>query len=160
MGAWATSSLVCVHPHHLCVCTLITCVCARARRSSSPSGDVVGDVENPDELLTAWRALSTFLRAQCPSESPHACVCLILDDYRGPARQCSRSLLLVLLCWRLLADAEAVVLSGNKDNFNALRMRHLTKHVLTVGGVEVRVQRYHVLPPRQPAGATTVLLRA
>jgi len=68
------------------------------------------------ELETAWRALSTFLRAQCP-------------------------------------DRDAYVLSGNRDAFNPLRMKPSAKWALGFGGVDVRLHKYHVLPPKPPAPA-------
>lgn len=58
--------------------------------------------------------------------------------------------------WRALSDflrrecgdAEAAVLSGNKDAFNYLRMKPHKKHKLSIGGIETRLHQYHVLPPK------------
>ncbi|GFH17189.1 UPF0020 domain-containing protein [Haematococcus lacustris] len=63
--------------------------------------------------------------------------------------------------WRSLAtflraqcpDATALVLSGNKNAFNYLRMKTFRKRPLTVGGVEARVHAYHVLPPKSASHA-------
>ncbi|KAJ9521264.1 hypothetical protein QJQ45_022969, partial [Haematococcus lacustris] len=63
--------------------------------------------------------------------------------------------------WRSLAtflraqcpDATALVLSGNKNAFNYLRMKTFRKWPLTVGGVEARVHAYHVLPPKSASHA-------
>ena len=44
--------------------------------------------------------------------------------------------------------AEAFILSGNRAAFNALHMKPSSKLMITVGGVETRLHRYHVLPPK------------
>jgi hypothetical protein len=47
------------------------------------------------------------------------------------------------------AGARALVISGNKEALNVLRMRPSRKHKLTVGGVEAHLYEYQVLPPKQ-----------
>jgi 23S rRNA G2445 N2-methylase RlmL len=47
------------------------------------------------------------------------------------------------------AGARALVMSGNKEALNVLRMRPSQKHKLTVGGVEAHMYQYQVLPPKQ-----------
>ena len=58
--------------------------------------------------------------------------------------------------WRALSDflrrecggSEASILSGNKDAFNYLRMKPSLKHKLSIGGIETRLHKYKILPPK------------
>jgi 23S rRNA G2445 N2-methylase RlmL len=58
----------------------------------------------------------------------------------------------MFLCYILYshcAGARALVVSGNKEALNVLRMRPSQKYKLTVGGVEAHMYQYQVLPPKQ-----------
>jgi 23S rRNA G2445 N2-methylase RlmL len=48
-------------------------------------------------------------------------------------------------------DSSAYVLSGNPEVSRAIRMRASRKHPVGIGGVDCRLLRYDILPPK-PAG--------
>lgn len=43
------------------------------------------------------------------------------------------------------------MVSGNKDAFKALKLKHSAKHALTVGGVDVSVAKYELRPRTEKA---------
>jgi 23S rRNA G2445 N2-methylase RlmL len=47
-------------------------------------------------------------------------------------------------------DSSAFVLSGNPEVSRAIRMRASRKHVVGIGGVDCRLLRYDILPPKPP----------
>jgi len=61
-------------------------------------------------------------------------------------------------CWNSLGvflkrecpDTSAFVLSGNPEVSRAIRMRASRKHVVGIGGVDCRLLRYDILPPKPP----------
>ena len=61
-------------------------------------------------------------------------------------------------CWNSLGvflkrecpDTSAFVLSGNPAVSRAIRMRASRKHVVGIGGVDCRLLRYDILPPKPP----------
>jgi 23S rRNA G2445 N2-methylase RlmL len=50
-------------------------------------------------------------------------------------------------------DSSAFVLSGNPEVSRAIRMRASRKHVVGIGGVDCRLLRYDILPPKPPGYA-------
>ncbi|CEG00779.1 DNA methylase, N-6 adenine-specific, conserved site [Ostreococcus tauri] len=66
-------------------------------------------------------------------------------------------------CWNSLGvflkrecpDTSAFVLSGNPAVSRAIRMRASRKHVVGIGGVDCRLLRYDILPPKPPGYVPT-----
>lgn len=79
-----------------------------------------------------WLSLETRMARRYPA----------IHDHPAPHLACDDPVV-------FFTDVDAYVLSGNRDAFNWLRMKPSSKRVITVGGVDTRLHRYHVLPPKQ-----------